>query len=62
MRIPRVRLLRSKLSSAMLLGKVLKNSLQFKLRRSALPRFKGKEFDTIIVDMDGTLYRSDANL
>ncbi|HZX20602.1 MAG TPA: HAD family hydrolase [archaeon] len=62
MKIPRVKDLKSKLSSAKLLGIVVKNSLQFKLRRGALPRFRNKDFDVIIVDMDGTLFRSDANL
>ncbi len=61
-RVPRVRDIKTKLSSAKLLGIVLKNSLQFKLRRSALPHYKATEFDTVIVDMDGTLYKSDANL
>lgn len=62
MKLPRVKDIRSKLSSAKLLGTVVKNSLQFKLRRKALRRFRSREFDTIVVDMDGTLYRSDANL
>ncbi|HIH09431.1 MAG TPA: hypothetical protein HA254_02060 [Candidatus Diapherotrites archaeon] len=64
MRFPRVKQLRSKLSSAKLLGIVAKNSLQFKLRRTALKRFRSRErqFTTIIVDMDGTLYDTDASL
>ncbi|MCR4368549.1 MAG: haloacid dehalogenase-like hydrolase [archaeon] len=61
-RVPRVRDIKTKLSSARLLGGVVKNSLQFKLRRRAFRRFSAKDFDTIIVDMDGTLYESDANL
>lgn len=61
-RIPRFRDLKSKLYSAKLLGNVVKNSLAFKLRRGTMPRYRAKEFDTIIVDMDGTLYRTDANL
>jgi len=60
--IPGVRVLRSKLSSAVLLGNVVKNSLQFKIRRTALKRYKKNSFETIIVDMDGTLYESDASL
>ncbi|MBI4210033.1 MAG: haloacid dehalogenase-like hydrolase [Candidatus Diapherotrites archaeon] len=65
-RIPRLkvpRAIRSKLSAAKLLGTVMKNSIQFKLRRGAFrKRYKSREFDTIIVDMDGTLFRGDANL
>ncbi|MAG17899.1 MAG: hypothetical protein CL944_00285 [Candidatus Diapherotrites archaeon] len=60
--VPKVKTIKAKLSSAKLLGSVVKNSLQFKLRRKALRRFKATEFDTIVVDMDGTLYKSDANL
>jgi len=59
---PKVKAIKAKLASAKLLGIVVKNSLQFKLRRKALQRFKATEFDTIVVDMDGTLYKSDANL
>ncbi|MFH1390740.1 MAG: HAD family hydrolase [Candidatus Diapherotrites archaeon] len=59
---PKVKAIKAKLASAKLLGIVVKNSLQFKLRRKALRRFKATEFDTIVVDMDGTLYKSDANL
>ncbi len=62
MRIPRIKDLKSKLSAAKLLGVVVKNSLAFKIKRRALKRFKATEFDTIIVDMDGTLYKTDANL
>ncbi len=62
MRLPRVKDIKSKLSAAKLLGTVVMNSLQFKLRRTALRRFKSEEFDVVIVDMDGTLYESDANL
>jgi len=40
MNIPKVRDLKSKLASAKLLGMVVKNSLQFKLRRRTLKRFK----------------------
>jgi len=61
-RFPRFRDIRSKLYSAKLLGNVVKNSLMFKIRRGTMPRFRSKEFDTLIVDMDGTLYRTDANL
>ncbi len=61
-RIPRVKDIRSKLASARLLGGVAKNSIMFKLKRRALRRFRSREFDTIIVDMDGTLYDTDANL
>ncbi|MCR4335740.1 MAG: haloacid dehalogenase-like hydrolase [archaeon] len=60
--VPKVKTIKAKLASAKLLGIVVKNSLQFKLRRQALRRFKATEFDTIVVDMDGTLYKSDANL
>lgn len=66
MKIPRLRMpkiVRSKLSAAKLLGGVMKNSLQFKLRRGAFAkRYKTHDFDTIIVDMDGTIYRTDANV
>lgn len=65
MRLPKilkVKFIRSKLASARLLGGVAKNSLMFKLKRRALRRFRSREFDTIIVDMDGTLYNTDANL
>lgn len=61
MAFPRVRAIVSKLGSAKLAGNVLKNSLQFKLRRRALRRFKSTDFNTVIVDMDGTLYEGDAN-
>ena len=54
--------IRSKLAAAKLLGVVVKNSLTFKIKRRALGRFRRKEFDTVIVDMDGTLYKTDANL
>lgn len=62
MRIPGFRDVRSKLLSAKLLGIVVKNSLTFKIKRRALGRFRRKEFDTVIVDMDGTLHKADANL
>jgi len=62
MKLPRVKDIRSKFSSAKLLGIVVKNSLQFKLRRRALKRFKATNFDTVIVDMDGTLYKGDVSL
>lgn len=62
MDFPRLKEFRAKLSSARLLGTVFKNSIQFKIRRSALRRYKTKEFDTIIVDMDGTVYDSDSSL
>ena len=59
--LPKVAL-RSKLFTAKLLGNVIKNSLTFKIKRSAMRRFKSTDFDTVIVDMDGTIYKSDANL
>lgn len=65
MRLPKIlrpKFIRSKLASARLLGGIAKNSLMFKLKRRALRRFKAREFDTIIVDMDGTLFSTDANL
>lgn len=62
MKIPRVKDIKTKLSSARLMGTVVKNSLQFKLRRRALKRFKSADFDVIVVDMDGTVFESDANL
>jgi len=62
MKIPRVKDIKNKLSSARLMGTVVKNSLQFKLRRRALKRFKSADFDVIVVDMDGTVFKSDANL
>ncbi|MCH7902184.1 hypothetical protein IIC68_00355, partial [archaeon] len=62
MKLPRVKDIKTKLSSARLLGTVVKNSLQFKLRRRALKRFKSADFDVIVVDMDGTVFESDANL
>ncbi len=62
MRLPRFKDIKSKLFAAKLLGVVVKNSLTFKIKRRALGRFKRTEFDTIIVDMDGTLYKTDANL
>ncbi len=60
--MPRLKDLRVRLSSARLLGGLIKNSIAFKLKRRAMPRFKATDFETIIVDMDGTLFRSDANL
>ncbi len=65
MRLPKIlrpRFIRSKLVAARLLGGVAKNSLMFKLKRRALRRFRAREFGTIIVDMDGTLFSTDANL
>ena len=62
MRIPRIKDIRSKLGAAKLLGIVVKNSLTFKIRHRALGRYRRTEFDTIIVDMDGTIYKTDANL
>ena len=62
LKVPRLRDIKSKLGAAKLLGLVVKNSLTFKIKRSALRRFRHAEFDTIIVDMDGTLYKTDANL
>jgi len=62
MKVPKVKDIKSKLSAAKLLGVVVKNSIQFKLRRSAMKRFSLRDFDTVIVDMDGTTYRTDANL
>ncbi|GEM_PF-3375261 len=61
-RIPRVKDIRSKLTAARLLGGLVKNSLTFKIKRGALRRFRATDFDTVIVDMDGTLYDTDANL
>ena len=61
-KFPNVKYIRSKLSSAKLIGSVGKNYLQFKLRRTALKRFKSKEFDVVVSDMDGTLYDSDVSL
>ena len=61
-KFPNVKDIRSKLSSAKLIGSVGKNYLQFKLRRTALNRFKSKEFDVVVSDMDGTLYDSDVSL
>lgn len=62
MRLPRVKDIKSTLFSARLLGNVVKNSLTFKIKRGAMRRFKATDFGTIIVDMDGTIFRSDANL
>ncbi|MEM4257260.1 MAG: HAD family hydrolase [Candidatus Diapherotrites archaeon] len=62
MRFPRLKDLRVRLSSARLLGNLIKNSITFKLKRKALRRFRATDFETIIVDMDGTLFRTDANL
>ena len=62
MRIPGIKGIRSKLAAAKLLGMVVKNSLTFKIKRRALGRFRKADFDTVIVDMDGTLYKTDANL
>ncbi len=61
-RILKAKFIRSKLASARLLGGLVRNSLTFKIKRRALRRFRTREFDTVIVDMDGTLFSTDANL
>ncbi len=62
MGLPRFKDIKSKLLSARLLGIVVKNSFTFKIKRRTPRRLKKTEFDTIIVDMDGMLYKADANL
>ncbi len=56
--------LRKRLAKARLLGQVVKNSLEFKLRRRRpfKKRFFSDNILTVIVDMDGTVFESDAGM
>lgn len=55
------KLIRGKVKRARVLGSFVRNSLVFKLKRQALrPRYWFNRVSTIVVDMDGTLFDSDA--
>ncbi|MEK6820937.1 MAG: hypothetical protein AABY11_00880, partial [archaeon] len=52
---------RKKAKRARVVGGFLRNSIIFKLKRQALaPRYWFRKISTLVVDMDGTLFDSDA--
>jgi len=59
----RIDSIRARLKAARIVGGLVKNTAVFKLKRKALrKRFRFEDVNLVIVDMDGTLFESDAGL